>query len=752
VAELQSNLFGVLVKRVQRTVILGDSVPDGSYSFESIALRLNDTGLDELEPAISGLVDLDLAILLPPGTLIIDDFAYFCLIFCLTTDVVVNPTGGSNAPPPSISSFSIAIDAMASGSIEGVITLNDMFVSARATALGCDIEIDAATSTIDGDFDLGADPVVPTTVDVTQLGNVGVSFGSFNDSTDCGGGFGAGLLALLVNLLIGDVEDLVSTAFVDFLGTIPAGDDDPPIAAAIEDALAGIEISGPIGESLGLTLDTPIFDIPIDADGLTIGNDAAITSNVGTGPGQCDAPAGVPNLADSFHVDEAFPPFGGTTPVGGLPYQIGLCISTQAFNQLLKAETECGLLVTDLAELGGLPLNTTLLAGVFPELAGVWPSPLPARLEVRPELAPILSGATGSQGELAEIHLGHLGVNLIVENGAVDELVFTGAVGIEAGLDLVFDNVGNALAFQFGSLDPADVSITLLENPFDLNRFTVESVLAQFLPAALPTVAASLGGFPLPDFLGLELYGVEVTRNGQFMSLFSDLVPPGTVLHHDYTAADFQTSELILAGDAFWATDNDPLFPPFPDRLRLTSNGTNLNGSAWYGLYTIDPAQSWSTTYRFQLSHPAAGGADGLGFHIQSDGLAANPDHEGVGLSTPHLSVVVDTWNNGPEGTDESLKVIRNGTQIYLNDLLDFGPDPNPGSSSSTFRMELTYEAAMTQLRIQLFDEGGSDMLDNTVGVDLSSFPLSHAGFSGKTGGAGENHDVRTWSLSAVVP
>ena len=98
--------------------------------------------------------------------------------------------------------------------------------------------------------DLWFDAGDPTLIDVTQLGGVGVSFGSFDHTTDCGEGFGAGLLELLVDLFIGDVETLVRDAFVAFLGTVPAGDDDPPIAAAIENALAGIEISGPIGAGL----------------------------------------------------------------------------------------------------------------------------------------------------------------------------------------------------------------------------------------------------------------------------------------------------------------------------------------------------------------------------------------------------------------------------------------------------------------------------------------------------------------------
>ena len=44
------------------------------------ALRLNDSGLDELEPVVTSLVDLDLATLLPPNTLVIDNYCYATII------------------------------------------------------------------------------------------------------------------------------------------------------------------------------------------------------------------------------------------------------------------------------------------------------------------------------------------------------------------------------------------------------------------------------------------------------------------------------------------------------------------------------------------------------------------------------------------------------------------------------------------------------------------------------------------------
>ena len=142
---------------------------------------------------------------------------------------------------------------------------------------------------------------------------------------------------------------------------------------------------------------TDDFDIPEDDDGLTLGSDTRITSEIGGGPGQCTPPPGAPDLLGSFHVDEPFPAFGPTTP-GGDPYDLGICISTSAFNQLLKAQIECGLLQLDLTEFdlgfGPVPLTTGVLAVIIPELS-VFPPDSPLTIALRPTLAPLLTGAPG---------------------------------------------------------------------------------------------------------------------------------------------------------------------------------------------------------------------------------------------------------------------------------------------------------------------------------------------------------------------
>ena len=68
--------------------------------------------------------------------------------------------------------------------------------------------------------------------------------------------------------------------------------------------------------------------------------------------------------------------------------------------------------------------------------------------------------------------------------------------------------------------------MTLLENPLFVNETLLDLLRPQLLAVAIPALGDSLGSFPLPDFVGLQLGLVDVDRNGEFMSLFLDLSTP----------------------------------------------------------------------------------------------------------------------------------------------------------------------------------------------------------------------------------
>jgi hypothetical protein len=516
--------------RDRLTVVAGDGAPgpggtgyvlDGGFSPEGIALRLNDTGLNDAEPVIEGGVDLDLAALLPHNTYLTS------LTFIWTFNIYVDAT----APqlPPQTSGFSIDVDSQ-TNSVDGLIDVTGVLVDLHIDGTGflapdCKGRITSPLVNIDGNYFLDPDGVDPSNIDVTQNGNLAVN-GNFDFS------FTSGICDLggLIELLIGDVSSDINQALVNFLKDPdgPGGPQDGPIADEIEVALADIEISGPIGQAIGVSLETPLFDVYEDTAGITLDSDARITASMPL--------PGAPDLPASYHVNESFPPFGATTPVGGLPYDLGLAISTSAFNQLLKAETESGLLRLTGAEAidefdldgpGGndpVPLSAAVLSAFIPQM-GAFPPDKLFRIELKPEMGPIFTGEAGPLGELAELRIAHLLFELRDQN--LSQIYLQSAVDVRVGSDIVFVPAAPPdpaqLSFLLGTPAAVDINVDTLINNVSTNVVNLETTLQFLLPQLLPSLSGSLGSFPLPDFLGLSLSGVEVGRNGQFFAVFMNL-------------------------------------------------------------------------------------------------------------------------------------------------------------------------------------------------------------------------------------
>jgi hypothetical protein len=519
----------LVVSRQRIVVHASNSVADGAFSNSGIGLRLNDSGLDQIEPILESQIDLDVAALLPVNTVIINNecFVDGGFLGCLGRATVRIST-----PAPSISGFSIDVNSQ-TNQVLGDIDIFGIQVNLQISGSGvvptCGLRITANATQILGNYGLQPLASDPSSVDVNLLGSPNVSFTGFNEQFTSGI-CDAPIIGDIIQAIIGDVQPLVLNGLVAFLSDPDgSGPGDSPLAAAFQVALGGISITGPVGEALSVNLEAPLFDVLEDSAGITLGSNMRVTSSVGTGPGQCQPPAGAPNLTASYHVNEPFPAFGANTPVGGLPYHLGLAISTSAFNQLLKAQIECGLLQIELTEIdigfGPVPLTAGLLAIIIPEFSGL-PNPTQQmKLVMTPTLAPFLTGANGPGGEIGEIRVGQF--LLEVQNVPVIGQPFTflvGAIDFRAGLNMSFDDLTGQLQIGIGSVTPADVVVAVIENSVGTNEASLALALPSLLAPALPSLGENLGAFPIPSFVGLELEGVEVSRSGSFFSLFTNLV------------------------------------------------------------------------------------------------------------------------------------------------------------------------------------------------------------------------------------
>ena len=513
-AEVIGESGGILRDRIM--VLYGESVADGNFSPEGIALRLTEAGLDELEPLVTGLVPLDLANLVPPGSLVIENYCYQGSIFgCLGR--VSGTISGS--PAPSLSGFDVAMDSM-TDFVAGDVTLFDLFFRVdvfAVTGIGftCHIDVNAATTLILGDYSLSPLAADPEQVDVAQIGGVAVQFGSFSDSTDCDGFFGF-IVEAFIGLVISDLQnDFVKPGLEDFLNT-PDLAGNTPVAGAIESALAAVEIAGPIGTAFGVDLEAPLFTVLEDPGGVTLGSDARITSTL--------PEPSAPDLAASYDVPQSFPSFGALAP-NGLAYELAVSISTSTFNQLLRAEVEGGLLASTITEfdfgLGLQPITAGLLAILLPPFAALDPTEL-LQFDIRPAAAPIFSGDLGPAGELATVHLPHLKL-LLVPVSDPSTVLLAGSIDVIVGVEPSYGIDG--LVFDVTPPLPANLTVTLLENPLYIDVATLDVLLPNLVGLAVPLIADSLGSFPLPAFFDLELGAVDIARNGDYISLYFDLSP-----------------------------------------------------------------------------------------------------------------------------------------------------------------------------------------------------------------------------------
>lgn len=518
-------------------LIVGDSIADGEFSPQSIALQINESGLDVLAPVVSNLVDIDPAELLPVDTVLVDSLCLISNIFgCLG-----RVTASIDDPPSSISSFDIAFEPEPD-QVRADINLNDfelnVFLDGTGLVPNCDVTISANTISLAGDYTLEPGAPNANEVDVQQAGDVSSALTGFNVT------FTSGLCDFFIgdaieSIISGFIGPVVSNRIRNFLDQEDL-DGNTPIAASIESAIAGVNISGPAGQALNTTIDAPFFKITESHTGITLGSDSRFTTNFGTGVGSCNPPEGAPDLTASYHVAQSFPDFLPFTP-SAEPYDIGLGISSSGFNQLLRAMIECGLLISTVTEIDLLgtgeqqPLTTGVLSLFIPELAALDPATA-ARIEIAPTIAPLITGAPGPASELALLKIAQLNLKIITTvvtssvdkqgnwtSTATDYEIADIMLDADIGINLEFNLNTGSLVFELAEPEPSQITVKVIENPLHADLSTLELLLPQVVASFLPSLAGGLGGFPLPSFLGLSLDVVEVARFGEMLVIYADL-------------------------------------------------------------------------------------------------------------------------------------------------------------------------------------------------------------------------------------
>jgi hypothetical protein len=167
-----------------------------------------------------------------------------------------------------------------------------------------------------------------------------------------------------------------------------------------------------------------------------------------------------------------------------------------------------------------LPITSTVLSLLAPQFAQL-PANTPLRIDIAPTLAPIITGNAGPNGELEELKVAQVLFD-IVQPGP-ETVWLSGAFDARLGMNAAFLPDGSGLAITITQPSTSNLALTILDNPLGADEAQLQAVLPGLIAAQLPDLAGAFGGFPLPQFFGLSLSGVEVSRSGQFMSLYSNL-------------------------------------------------------------------------------------------------------------------------------------------------------------------------------------------------------------------------------------
>ena len=528
-------------------VMAGPWVADGDPSPMGVALRFENAGLASVGPLVESLAGsaFDIGGLLAGQNPVVQGQEVLGLF---TVDASIYEFD--------IGDIDLAVAAQAAGHTDVTVTIHDMIVGIDITGgLSCRLELTAATTTIVGSYDMVPDGADPTLVDVNQVGTPSIVLSALQSqfiSGICDPDWP--LLGDIINLFAGPmVEDLVTDGFTSSLADPDgAGPADSPIAQGIEDALAGISIAGEVGAAVGLTLDAPFYQIAEDADGLFLGADAAFLSMLGTGPGECQPPPGSPDLLASYDVPVTSTGFGATTPSGD-PYHMGLSISASAFNQLLKASIECGQFQVELTEIevfgSTVPLDSSLFTLIGLPFSPPLPPATPLTLRISPTFAPLVTANPGPGGELAELLLPQMLVEIVLPNPGGDPTPLLGVLlDARMGFDLAYDPASGALAPTLSPPAPQDVSATLTTNLIGADPASVESILATLFPQFIPTFGDTFGSFPLPTFFGLQLDVLDIEREGGVIKLYTDLLEVPQTRIESAQVVDLSPTDFVTDG------------------------------------------------------------------------------------------------------------------------------------------------------------------------------------------------------------
>ncbi|MBB5352509.1 hypothetical protein HNR46_002755 [Haloferula luteola] len=203
---------------------------------------------------------------------------------------------------------------------------------------------------------------------------------------------------------------------------------------------------------------------------------------------------------------------------------------------------------------------------------------------------------------------------------------------------------------------------------------------------------------------------------------------------------------------------------PDTNRLRLTDQGTQQSGTAWF-FDPIDLSGGFKTTFEAEITHSLYyNGADGVAFIVQNSefGNTYQPSaFTPADTEARTMAIFLDSYKNGDDDPSHaSLKVAVNGVVIAQQDLSSTGLAIAKGfegnylltgvGGNSGYTVEVFYYPGHLDVTVEgvLVIDGLAVDLGATGASVLDAEGKAYVGFTARTGGLGENHDILNWMLT----
>jgi len=479
IIEAEVQALGLGVTNTDSVVVLrGSSLGLGSRVPGAMFNRINNTGLAAVS---DGLIESQLAAALAPSNFI-----------------GTSAAGGTIVALSTTSQSALAFGA-GTNTAQVDITINNFHVQVNG--------IDAPIGTCDATYDAAQ---VFVTIQANLIGQLVASVtNSAVTFTGTNANLSGGILCDFAETFIVDVESEFETELTNiFADEVPD---------AINGALDGLNISGPIGDQLNVNIDAIYTSIPEDSSGISFLLDANATA-LNPAP---DAPP----ITSTVVPTSAGPPIlNQFVPGTSTPYGLGFCLSDGFINRVMAAFMLQGQFNQTLTEVPFGGTTVALTTGLLDLITGdsAYSAACPGcsvTLVLKPTSAPISRAPTMAEGGDTVLIIPNYRLDAFADQSGTPIPLLS--ANLTFALPVSLNVQSSQISPSVGTLDISNIKV--LSNAIGADEGAFATTVELLFPLAADSLGSLFGQIPLPPFEGLSITGVDSAYNVSCVGIYMNL-------------------------------------------------------------------------------------------------------------------------------------------------------------------------------------------------------------------------------------